>query len=300
MAPNDSYRPACLLVFSTQRTGSSLLCDYLQRAGLGKAGEFFLLMMRSKPRNEITPADFFAAAEMGRGENGTSAINVMSNQLAPIAEAFFGKPAYEALEPEAAHAQFIGAYAKIFGSSAYLRISRSDRVAQAVSRLVHRKSGVAHVKAGEAQRTPNHKSGSGDPVDEITGADLAHEIFRIDQDEAHLDAVLAQLDQPVCDLTYEDLTEAPERQFQAIWQFFGWGNFDMPLRTDHTKVTKTADLTVLRTKLAAYLGADPESSDADLLALCRARNAQEGHGPRSAKRTGGLSRLLRRGARSRA
>lgn len=177
MAPFGSY-----IICATPRSGSTLLCGMLERAGCGRPDSYF-----GRPwiadfardlgvafDGDIDAPDFFrryldAVLEVGRAKSDIFGLRIMFATLAELSarlEPMFPGPELQRLE-------------RTFGRSLYVHLSRRDKVAQAISLHKAHISGLWHRASdgSELERTAPHRDAGYDPerisalVSELTEQD---------------------------------------------------------------------------------------------------------------------------------
>lgn len=133
-----------LMLCATQRCGSTMIAEDMRNCGLlGQPEEWFIPWT-----GELTDAhrswkpDLDKVRDRATGDNGVCAIKVMANQLNDVEErlkSFLRPP------PGPMFFRFF----KAFQGATWVWLRREDIVAQAVSRLMARKTGINHATMGE-------------------------------------------------------------------------------------------------------------------------------------------------------
>lgn len=131
-----------IVLCATQRCGSTMIVEDMRNTGvLGKPEEYFIPWDPEK-----TDVDWKATLESvrqrGRSDNGVMSVKVMANQLAGIEACL-----REFVKPRPGPLFF--RFHHVFRDAAWVFISRRDVVAQAVSRLMARQTGINHATQGE-------------------------------------------------------------------------------------------------------------------------------------------------------
>lgn len=195
-----------LIILATQRTGSTLLCSELGAiGGLGQPGEHLLSWRRARGAGQRLDVPALAEASApGLDADGWVGHKIMSDYLGELAAAWGGGG------PEAgpAHqARFIEWLCEHIGPTAVIRISRSDRLDQALSRYLAAETGL-YFRAVDGicqYGDTGHRSSLDVAVDGLSLARINRIIGKINREEAALDAVCARLDALVLQIEYEAL-----------------------------------------------------------------------------------------------
>ena len=126
-----------IVICATQRCGSTLLCNDLANNGLGRPEEHFLGLINNYEANQHLD---LMPNILQRGTSGTGifAVKIMANYAPAIDRYLAARAGPEQAGPhlQALAAQFSGAY--------WVWMTRRDLVAQAVSQLMSRITGVNH------------------------------------------------------------------------------------------------------------------------------------------------------------
>lgn len=129
-----------LIILSTQRSGSTMVCDDIAGTEvLGKPSEYFIKVIDKiilHNEEEIGKA-ISEAVEKGKSGNGFTSIKIMSNQIIPIGLALQKAKICTDENKEKCFYNFLKDYT-------FIRIIREDKVAQAVSRVIAYQSDVYH------------------------------------------------------------------------------------------------------------------------------------------------------------
>lgn len=130
-----------ILVLSTQRSGSTMVCgDMASSNVLGKPNEYYIniinLWNKSKDKDQVLAA-LKNIQLISSSANGTQAVKIMSNQIAPIGHILYstGLCLYKS--------NFASFFA-YFSEYKIARVIRRDKVAQAVSRIMAEGTGIYH------------------------------------------------------------------------------------------------------------------------------------------------------------
>ena len=201
--------PPCLVVVSTQRSGSTLVCDDVEGTGvLGRPSEYYISLLQRLREGHTLPLQGIRdhLANRGTTPNGVVAVKVMAGHLPAIDRM------YEAVR---AHAGKDRMFPHFFGEiegAHILRVVRKDRVAQAVSRIMAAKSQVYH-RTEEPGRfrsllgthvSSERNRNEAFPYDE---SEIWKTIERIAGEERLLDRCLKQCELPVMNVLYEEIVE---------------------------------------------------------------------------------------------
>ncbi|MCV6575529.1 MAG: Stf0 family sulfotransferase, partial [Cohaesibacter sp.] len=137
--------PDFLLLLSTQRSGTNYLKSLLQQSDyFGHAGEWYNHHQRSGD-SKLSPSAFFKIASSGQTSNSsTPALTLMANQLPDAARDFFSLKAKRSAINISMQVSFIEAFLSVFRHPVVLRLKRHDKLAQAISAVIHARTGVSH------------------------------------------------------------------------------------------------------------------------------------------------------------
>jgi trehalose 2-sulfotransferase len=168
--------PASYIICATPRSGSTLLCDLLAATGIaGKPASYFRRqsLPRWTERLSVAPGDdrayLDAVLREGRGATGIFGLRLMWSTLPELTARL--APLYPATPDDLARLN------AAFGPTAFIHLSRGDKVAQAVSQVKALQTGLWHLGADGTERernAPESKPGY-DPalirqfVDELEG-----------------------------------------------------------------------------------------------------------------------------------
>ena len=198
-----------LVVMSTQRSGSTLVCDDLEGTGvLGKPSEYYIsLLKRWREDEEMSLKDIRShIASRGGSANGVVAVKVMSSHMPAIDRMY-----RDAGSKLCGHEMFPCFFSEM-RSAHILRVSRRDRVAQAVSRIMAARTQVYH----SVEKRGQLKSMLGSHVStqkerneafEYDESEIIDQIFRVAEEEERLDNCLSNHGQFITTIFYEDLIE---------------------------------------------------------------------------------------------
>lgn len=129
-----------IVLCATQRCGSTLIVEDMRNTGvLGNPEEWFVPWNPEK--TDVNWGEALASVrKRATGDNGVLAIKVMANQLHNIENCL-----KTAIRPPPSHTFF--RFHKVFENATWVKLSRRDVVAQAVSRLMSRQTGINHATA---------------------------------------------------------------------------------------------------------------------------------------------------------
>ncbi len=130
-----------LIVLSTQRSGSTMVCDDLTGTNrLGRPSEYFIKVIKGigKCSPEQLRSLIYESLEKGETSNGILGLKIMANQILPIGKAL---SLSELCNDESNERCFYS----FFKDAVFIRVIREDKIAQAVSRVIARQTGVYHV-----------------------------------------------------------------------------------------------------------------------------------------------------------
>lgn len=194
-----------------------MLCGLLASAGCGKADSYFgrpwiadfARELGVALDGDIDSADFsgrYFQAVLAEGRAGSDlfGLRVMFETLEDLAsrlDALF--PGIDRIPDRLEHA---------FGRPLYLHLSRKDKVAQAISLLTARQTGLwhRHADGSELERTAPHR-------DAVYDADAIREQFRqLEAQDAAWSGWFASHGITPLRLTYEDLASDPEASLRTV------------------------------------------------------------------------------------
>ncbi|WP_137702840.1 Stf0 family sulfotransferase [Marimonas lutisalis] len=128
-----------VILCATQRCGSTLFVEDMRNTGVMGRPEEWLLPW--DPAKEVNWKDAFGAVrKRATGQNGVMSIKVMANQLAnaDACLASFIEPKGSGTFPH---------FAAAFEGYTWVKLTRRDTVAQAISRVMSRQTGINHATA---------------------------------------------------------------------------------------------------------------------------------------------------------
>lgn len=134
-----------IVLCATQRCGSTMIIEDMRNTGsLGQPEEWFVPW---DPGNtEVNWQQAFAGVlKRACGDNGVMAVKVMANQLHTINACLAGVfPAAPNSNPDPDQDREFGHFARAFQDAKWVKITRRDTVAQAISRLMAKQTGINH------------------------------------------------------------------------------------------------------------------------------------------------------------
>ena len=130
-----------LLILSTQRSGSTMICDDIASTGvLGQPNEYFIkpidLWYANKNKSNVVEI-INEIPFKSSSSNGVQAVKIMSNQIDPIG-AILNKVNL------ASGKNNLDCFFNYFSDFTFVRVARIDQVAQAVSRIMAKNTGIYH------------------------------------------------------------------------------------------------------------------------------------------------------------
>lgn len=132
-----------IILCATQRCGSTMVIEDMRNTGvLGMPEEWFIPWQQDRSGEDLT-ASLASIRKRARTANGISAIKVMANQLHGIENNL-----KHVIKPPPGPMFF--RFHKVFENAVWVWLRRDDIVAQAVSRVMAKQTGINHATAGEA------------------------------------------------------------------------------------------------------------------------------------------------------
>lgn len=132
-----------IVLCATQRCGSTMIIEDMRNTGcLGQPEEWFVPW---DPDKQVNWHEAFAGViKRASGDNGVMAVKVMANQLhninACLTEVF-------PVETDSDPTSDFDHFARAFQQAKWVKITRRDTVAQAISRLMAKQTGINHATA---------------------------------------------------------------------------------------------------------------------------------------------------------
>lgn len=199
-----------LLILSTQRSGSTMICSDISSTGiLGHPNEYFIntidLWQRKEARDKIIDSINKISINSSTS-NGVQAVKIMSNQISIIGLIL------QKLDI-AQGSNNLDCFFSYFSDYVFIRVVREDKVAQAVSRVMAEKTGIYHyidssksnLKLGRSSSNIRSEAGA------VYSYDLIQDyINRIISEEQFLDDFINRYSIKPLNLLYETSIESRE------------------------------------------------------------------------------------------
>lgn len=215
--------PRPYILCATPRSGSTLLCDLLKGAGVaGRPCSFYRaedigewaadlgVPGADRPEGEDFDRAYLAAIlREGTGGTGVFGMRLMWESLAGLSARL--DRLFPGLADDRARLE------RAFGSVRFLHLSRADKVAQAVSRLMAEQSGLWHRHADGSER--ERVAPPAPPA--YDAAALAAHVARLEADEAAWRDWFARHKIEPVRLRYEDLAADPRATLAAALHAIG-------------------------------------------------------------------------------
>jgi trehalose 2-sulfotransferase len=211
------------IICATPRSGSTLLCDLLASTGVaGKPNSYYRNEDASDwaeswgvPQpHQLHDAAFeraylSAMIREGASETGTFGLRIMWSSMADASRRL------DAIEGD--HADVAVRFAKAFGSTLYVHLSRQDKLAQAISLIRAEQSGLWHRAADGTERER-----TAPPQATIYDADRIAEVLNdLQTDDAAWAEFFSVRGIAPLRLTYETLTADPRKALAEILSALG-------------------------------------------------------------------------------
>ncbi|MGB0387443.1 MAG: Stf0 family sulfotransferase [Ardenticatenaceae bacterium] len=214
------------IICATPRSGTTLLCDLLADSGVaGRPDSFFRLQsMRSWWAQElgVSVAEWtdehafdhsYLAAVLQEGAGGTQVfgMRLMWSQVDNLSKRL--GVLYPGLSSDTARIR------AAFGPTGFVHLSREDKVAQAVSLIKAKQSGLWHVNADGTERERERvKPGQAPAYDARV---LAEQVAEYEQHDAAWVEWFAQQNIEPVRITYEALSDNPQATLATLLSAFG-------------------------------------------------------------------------------
>lgn len=218
-----------LVIFSTQRSGSTMVCDDIAGTKiLGTPTEYLQKFLNKK--NYLTKDRFEEIAALieskARTPNGVVSIKIMANQIFPftrlVSEIYYSN-----------ETPYQKVFIDLFSKAQFLRVKRLDKVSQAVSRLMARVTKNYHsaVIEGDDELTKivGSKISQAERAEVYEAYDynlITQEIEKIEKEEKFLDELIVQLKLDVDNVIYEDVVANRDYIYRVANKF---GEFNAKL-----------------------------------------------------------------------
>lgn len=132
-----------IILCATQRCGSTMIVEDMRNTGvLGMPEEWFIPWQKDLSSEDLT-ASLATIRRRASSDNGVCAIKVMANQLHGIE-----KNLKHVIKPPPGPMFF--RFHKVFEKAIWVWLRRDDIVAQAVSRIMAKQTGINHATSGES------------------------------------------------------------------------------------------------------------------------------------------------------
>lgn len=132
------YKP--IIIMSTQRSGSTMVCKDLKQTGvLGNPGEHFLSWCQKFENRHLLDwsIELSNVLKKSSTQNGVSCIKVMANYVARIGSIFLDIQSFQSKNS-------IDTFFEDYKGCVWIRVYRQDKIRQAISRVIARKTKVYH------------------------------------------------------------------------------------------------------------------------------------------------------------
>ena len=211
------------IICGTPRSGSTLLCDLLASTGVaGKPHSYYrdedasdwaeswgVPQPHQLDNAAFERAYLSAMIREGTGDTGIFGLRIMWGSVADASRRL------DAIEGD--HADVAARFAKAFGSTLYIHLSRQDKLAQAISLIRAEQSGLWHRAADgtERERTAPPQT----PI--YDAARIAEALNELQNDDAAWAGFFSTRGINPLRLTYEALTANPKRAVTEILSALG-------------------------------------------------------------------------------
>lgn len=198
-----------LVILSTQRSGSTLVCDdFIGTGKLGRPTEHYLELWNKNSQQEIQ--DYLKAN--ATSQNGVESIKIMANQLKKI-DQLYAKVGSNSHTPPFYRINKKNPYKYLFEqykNAAFFRVYREDKVAQAVSLIFSERTDVFHlVENTEKLRGIVGKETSDQSIKEVSfeydRAEIDKRLHFIKENESLLDEFCKYYKIKSTIIKYEDI-----------------------------------------------------------------------------------------------
>ncbi|TCK07250.1 Stf0 family sulfotransferase [Marinobacterium mangrovicola] len=208
-----------LVILSTQRSGSTMVCDDIAGAGaLGRPSEYFIKVIDSSEKVDSQELKRLIREvdERGQTENDITAVKIMSNQIRPIGKALKKSGILNIDDADECFYEY-------FKGSVFVRVRRADKVAQAVSRVMAQQTDVYHSAdetnglEGMLGKVSKSRDNTKLHYDEVA---IRNSLKSIGREEAFLDQFVSKFSLNVVNIRYEDVVK--DRSYVSkIGELFG-------------------------------------------------------------------------------
>lgn len=210
------------MICGTPRSGSTMLCGLLESAGCGKADSYFgrpwiadfardlgVTLDDDIDSPDFSSRYFEAVLAEGRAGSDLFGLRVMFETLGELSSRLDGLfPGFDSIADRIEHA---------FGRPLYLHLSRQDKLAQAISLLTARQTGLWHRSAdgSELERTAPHR----EPVYDADA--IRAQVGELEAQDAAWHGWFAAHGIDPLRLTYEDLARDPQAGLRLVLTALG-------------------------------------------------------------------------------
>jgi len=209
-----------LIILSTQRSGSTMLCDDIQGTGqLGYPSEYFIDTIEKFVANKNTSelsSSFYSAIKNGKSNNGIESMKIMSNQIFVIGE-IISKISNDKEEA-------LNCFYKYISSGYIILLERKDKVAQAVSRILARQRKIYHLVDKNSNEELRGVGLQTNDLEEnanlvYSKKEIEDEIENIKKEEIFLLDFLSNYKINYKKLYYEDIVENRDYVYEIVTAF---------------------------------------------------------------------------------
>ncbi len=198
-----------IIILSTQRGGSTMVCDdFAGTDKLGRPSEYFIKLIDIMNRGEKLNLEYINdfLFQKASTDNGVTSIKIMSNQLKSI-DRLYKSVGVIPQDTELRYPYFY----EIFQNSLFIKLTRKDKVSQAVSRIMARKTNIYH-----SVETLNGLDGmlgkviqdqERDENFKFSFSEVQDTIKNIQQEEKNLNLFIKTHNINAVDINYEDIVD---------------------------------------------------------------------------------------------
>jgi LPS sulfotransferase NodH/SAM-dependent methyltransferase len=211
-----------IVIFSTQRSGSTMVCqDMCQTGLLGKPEEYFLLLEKHKATESMDLYNkFLSVIEKGSTQNYVSSIKVMANYVNEFGKILLALPGMD-------ENNSINAFFKVYERACWVRVIRRNKIQQAISRVIAEQTKVYHMGLPEIKST----LGSVQPINNEYNSSASYdfnwiqkEVERIKNEEKIWDNLIQEKSLDVIKIYYEDVVD----RFDYLYEIAQRLNVSLP------------------------------------------------------------------------
>ncbi|MCV6596911.1 MAG: Stf0 family sulfotransferase [Mangrovicoccus sp.] len=268
----SAKNPDFLLLLSTQRSGTNFLKSLLRQSQyFGDAREWYNHHQRSGS-SVLPPNVFFEIANAGRtSTSSTPALTLMANQLPHATRDFFSLNTELNEIKLSKQVAFVDAFLSVFNQPVVLRLQRTDKLSQALSAVIHARTGVSHVRGGVELKSPDatQKETREQVIGNISALELAEYVLKFDTWERNLDQICEGLKLPVSHIDYNDLVSDTTGTITRFFESVGVEPDLSFQRSEFSKTSDSAENLRVQQAVCAQVGIAPNSSQEELLSQLR-------------------------------